>query len=65
MRNHQNGGKLFLFNACRLCSKPAADLESSAPVGSSAKINLGFPIIALAATVRCCCPPKFDTDIYL
>ena len=34
-----------------------ADLLSKAPVGSSAKINLGFVIMALADATLCFCPP--------
>ena len=33
------------------------DLESNAPVGSSANINYGFVTIALAEATLCFCPP--------
>ena len=42
----KNGRKLSL-----------ADLESNAPVGSSANTSLGLVIIALAEAILCFCPP--------
>ncbi|EPS48179.1 hypothetical protein CFSAN002368_22118 [Clostridium botulinum A1 str. CFSAN002368] len=36
------------------------DLESNAPVGSSANINAGLLIKALAAATLCFCPPDIS-----
>lgn len=49
----------------RFWSKAVADLESNAPVGSSANTNDGFVISARAADVRCFVPRIFHWDIYL
>ena len=43
----------FLLSISKLSSSCLADLESSAPVGSSAKTSFGFVIIALAAATLC------------
>ncbi len=52
------------FKSRKLSSKLVADLESSAPVGSSAKIKLGAVIIALEAAVRAFDHLKSRLDIY-
>ncbi|CRH75433.1 Protein of uncharacterised function (DUF1602) [Chlamydia trachomatis] len=49
---------LFSFSSLKLSSRPVADFESSAPVGSSARINAGSVTSALAAAVLCFCPPE-------
>lgn len=50
---------LRLFNRILLnsLSRLSVAFESSAPVGSSAKINSGFVIIARATAALCFCPP--------
>jgi len=34
------------------------------PVGSSAKITIGFVAIALAIATRCCCPPESSAGVW-
>lgn len=46
-----------LFKKLNFSSNIFDALESSAPVGSSAKINFGFVTIALALATLCFCPP--------
>ena len=47
----------FLFNDINNCIISRDVLLSSAPVGSSAIINLGWLTIARAIATRCLCPP--------
>ena len=49
---------LFSFKSVKHCKSSVADLESNAPVGSSASINDGLFIIALAEAALCLCPPE-------
>ena len=49
---------LLIFS--KLLSNAVADLESKAPVGSSAKTIEGLPTRALAAEVLCFCPPEIS-----
>ena len=46
-----------LFKYSKLLSNCLEDLESNAPVGSSARTKLGFVIIALAEAILCFSPP--------
>ena len=46
-----------LFKFAIISINICADLESSAPVGSSANISFGFVTNALAQAVLCFCPP--------
>ena len=45
------------FNRLKISIISTPVLESSAPVGSSAKIIGGSPAIVRAMATRCCCPP--------
>ncbi len=47
-----------MFNFNRQFNKSLADLESNAPVGSSASTNDGFVAIALHTAPLCFCPPE-------
>lgn len=49
---------LFIFS--KLLNNAVADLESRAPVGSSANTIEGLPTSALAADVLCFCPPDIS-----
>ena len=40
-------------------------VESRLPVGSSAKITVGFEMSALAMATRCCCPPESSDGRWL
>lgn len=42
----------------KISSTSAPVFESSAPVGSSARITDGDAAIARAIATRCCCPPE-------
>jgi len=47
-----------LFNSVKISMISSPCLELRLPVGSSAKINFGFTIKALAIPTNCCCPPE-------
>ena len=56
-----DGGDAFLLvELCKSCITSTLVFESSAPVGSSARIISGFVISALAIATRCFCPPDIS-----
>ena len=60
--------KATSFSLCNFLNKPRTSLlviGSKAPVGSSAKINFGFVIKALAIATLCCSPPDNSSGIPL